>query len=655
MGGRVSADSARRFFMSADGNSLLIGFSPNSGRPVRLSEESVEHGIAVFGSTGSGKTKGLIEPIIDHIIEDPRQPSAVIFNIKDGLGEFVREKAALHGQEHRVFELKPNGPTTINLLAQWMSAGKLGDSLVHSVIAPGEMTDSINAFWVQSAAYILNSIISLLRATSDAADVTINDVYSVCHEFLLSCGAESGQLYGSELLQKLLLRLREKTHALPADHPDRRRMSYELTMAERHVDYMIKLDERPKSSMLAEIMRIFRGVLPFEFASVVNGKSQDNPIDIRRIVDQGQLLVVDFPPQIHGLAGSIICKLVKAQFFTYLIHSRGPSPSTSHRPLYIIADEYQNFATFGEQEDHDNSISAVARSLGLRYIVSCQEPQALYNVAGRAARGMVDNFLRNVRTQIYLRQNSSYDIRRWLEERRLPAVIDHMLPTLRTFTGLLVEDGGRVNMVRLKPSFEAIDHEPSKLSLSALESKRDTLISRWLRSTTGAKRLSSCGNPRRVLVVPSPGTSSLATMDLLEDSLLCAGIPMIRVDGVQLHDPAFQLRMASSFRFSDELATAGVVIVDHLELVPATLEAWQNLNGLISGTRFNTGIPGCRIDFSTIAVVASYEAECKQRIGFPQVTRNSHGLPYLPDKIRQAFRILQLSPTLTRRTGKEVA
>ena len=275
---------------------------------------------------------------------------------------------------------------------------------------------------------------------------------------------------------------------------------------------------------------------------------------------------------------------------------------------------------------------------------------------------MVDNFLRNIRTHVYLRQNDSYDIRRWLDERQLPSVINLMLPTMRTFDGLVLEDGNRVSMVRLLPFFETGTPDAVKLRTSRFEHIRNNLIGDWVRATGGIRQGKSNDVSRRVLVVPEAGGSALSALDRLECSLRSANIPVLRIDGSSLHDPSLALQMAVTYRFSSDIASAGVVMIDRLNLAPETSAAWLNLNGLISGCRFDTGISGYRVDLSGVSLIASYEAERQQRRGFPQVTRDRHGLPFLPTKIKEAFSILQprraapaASVSSSHRARKEVA
>ncbi len=119
----------------------------------------------------------------------------------------------------------------------------------------------------------------------------------------------------------------------------------------------------------------------------------------------GKLILIDLPVQSFRLAGRVAAIAWKFCFQVAVMRRPPPAPGTPHRPVFLWADEAQNFIT-----EQDAEYQAVARSAGGCTVYLTQNRESYRRVLGND--DTVDALLGNLQCKFFC-QNSSPDTNDW--------------------------------------------------------------------------------------------------------------------------------------------------------------------------------------------------------------------------------------------------
>jgi type IV secretory pathway TraG/TraD family ATPase VirD4 len=119
----------------------------------------------------------------------------------------------------------------------------------------------------------------------------------------------------------------------------------------------------------------------------------------------GKIIIIDLPVQEYRLAGRVAALAWKYCFQVAVMRRPPAAPGTHHRPVFLWADEAQNFIT-----DQDAEYQAVARSAGGCTVYLTQNRESYRRVLGND--DTVDALLGNLQCKFFC-QNSSPDTNEW--------------------------------------------------------------------------------------------------------------------------------------------------------------------------------------------------------------------------------------------------
>ena len=426
---------------------------------VNVPERGLFTGIAIFGAVGSGKTSGCMYPYAEQLIAyRSRSPEhrvgGLVLEVKGDFCRKVRTILESHDRATDYVEVNLNADYLYNPLYNDMDAYALAyniASLLNNLFGKGK-----EPFWQQAYTNLVKFIIQLHKVAYDY--VTLFDVYecAINPELLEKKIHEAEQLLHGRHYFAV-------SDALFRAHPELERFQFVADEAARShkalqsaalgevlktgdIDYECQVETSPglidplKLEILEGVKRWFyhdwRRIENKLRTSIVEGISvflslfDDNPMVKRtfcppkqcydpnlnadgrygrplppfaELVEAGKVCALNFPVVLNPGLAKAIGVMMKLDFQRALLN-RIPkiesNPEQHFRQVFFICDEYQHFATAGENEPNgDEKFFALSRQSKCVAIVATQSISSLRStLPGETWRTLLQTF----RTKIFL-------------------------------------------------------------------------------------------------------------------------------------------------------------------------------------------------------------------------------------------------------------
>ncbi len=426
---------------------------------LNVSERGLFTGIAIFGAIGTGKTSGCIYPYAKQLLayksRDPQQRiGGLVLEVKGDFCRKVRTILESHDRTDDYVEVNLNADYRYNPLYNDLDAYALAyniASLLNNLFGKGK-----EPFWQQAYTNLVKFIIQLHKVAYDY--VTLFDVYecAINPELLDRKIHEAEQLVRGRhyfVVSDSLFRVHpelERFHFV-ADEPARSHKALQSDALENiltaeNVDYECQVEASSglvdplKAEILEGVKRWFyhdwRRIENKLRTSIVEGISvflslfDDNPMVKRTfcppkecynsrlnaderfgrplppfadLVEQGKVCALNFPVALNPGLAKAIGVMMKLDFQRALLNRipKIESNSAHHfRQVFFICDEYQHFATAGENEPNgDEKFFALSRQSKCIPIVATQSISSLRStLPGETWRALLQTF----RTKIFL-------------------------------------------------------------------------------------------------------------------------------------------------------------------------------------------------------------------------------------------------------------
>ena len=426
---------------------------------VNVPERGLFTGIAIFGAIGTGKTSGCIYPYAEQLLayrshDREQRLGGLVLEVKGDFCRKVRIILESHDRSEDYVEVNLNADYRYNPLYNDLDAYALAyniASLLNNLFGKGK-----EPFWQQAYTNLVKFIIQLHKVAYDY--VTLFDVYecAINPELLEKRIHEAEQLVRGRhyfVVSDSLFRSHpelERFHFV-ADEPARSHKALESAALEEilkseGVDYESQVETSPglvdplKAEILEGVKRWFyhdwRRIENKLRTSIVEGISvflslfDDNPMVKRtfcppkecydsklnaderygrplppfaELVEQGKVCALNFPVALNPGLAKAIGVMMKLDFQRALL-TRIPKietqPDQHFRQVFFICDEYQHFATAGENEPNgDEKFFALSRQSKCIPIVATQSISSLRStLPGETWRTLLQTF----RTKIFL-------------------------------------------------------------------------------------------------------------------------------------------------------------------------------------------------------------------------------------------------------------
>jgi hypothetical protein len=432
-----------------------------------IPERGLYTGIAIIGAVGTGKTSACMYPYLEQLLayraSDPsRRLAALVLEVKGDFCAHVKRMLARHRRAKDYVEIGLGSKYRYNPLHNDLDAYALAygiATLMTNLFGRGK-----EPFWQQASTNLVKFVILLHQALDDY--VTLFQVYEhIINPDLLRTTIEDGARRFRADNRRVVTS--SDDHLSTADlaawswreTSGRRAFTWfndELVnvLDERHIQYQIEPITDPavetvKAAQFEAVKRWFENdwmrIEPKLRTSIVEGVSvflslfDDNPqvkytfcppkeiYDSQRntdgrygealppladLIEQGKVIALNFPIAMNpGLARALGTML--KQDFQRAVLNRIPRmnarPDRVWRPVVFLCDEYQAFATVGENEPSgDEKFFSLARQAKCIPIVATQSISSLRStLPGESWRTLLQAF----RTKVFLALSDDFSAR----------------------------------------------------------------------------------------------------------------------------------------------------------------------------------------------------------------------------------------------------
>ena len=424
-----------------------------------IPERGLFTGIAIFGAIGTGKTSGCMYPYAEQLIayraHDPEERiGGLVLEVKGDFCHKVKDILKRHGREKDYVEVNLNADYRYNPLYNDLDAYALAyniASLLNNLFGKGK-----EPFWQQAYTNLVKFIIQLHKVAYDY--VTLFDVYecAINPELLESRIKEAERLLVGEryaVIPDTAFRSHPELEpfgfapaALRGNHEAPESQTLLDILQKTQIEYTVRATspsgapDQIKQEILEGVKRWFyhdwRRIENKLRTSIVEGISvflslfDDNPMVKRtfcppkecydpklnadgkygrslppfsELIEAGKICALNFPVSLNPGLAKAIGVMMKLDFQRAVLN-RIPkienNPKQYFRQVFFICDEYQHFATVGENDPNgDEKFFALSRQAKCIPIVATQSISSLRStLPGESWRTLLQTF----RTKIFL-------------------------------------------------------------------------------------------------------------------------------------------------------------------------------------------------------------------------------------------------------------
>jgi TraM recognition site of TraD and TraG len=444
--------------------SLVLGEIHNPRLPIpaekpswlTIPERGLFTGTIIIGAVGSGKTSCCMYPFTDQLLgyraADPdAKPSGLVLEVKGDFCHKVKEILRQRGREGDYIEISLNSDWAYNPLHNDLDGYALAygiASLLNNLFGKGK-----EPFWQQAYTNLIKFIIILHKV--GFGYVTLFDVYesaissevlerkikeaeqNILGKCFLGVSREVFQQHAQELAT-IGFEADETGHMYRVPQTSQAREALQKLAVEPTVQYDRRTSsvDQDKKEQLEAVKRWYNGdwknldkklqTSIIEGISVFLSLFDDNPRvkrtfcppaeqtptpasgrkplpPIATLLEQGKIVALNFPASMNPGLARAIGVMLKMDFQRAVLN-RIPSiaarPDKLWRPVVFICDEYQHFATVGENEPSgDEKFFSLSRQAKCVPIVATQSISSLKTtLPGETWRTLLQTF----RTKIFL-------------------------------------------------------------------------------------------------------------------------------------------------------------------------------------------------------------------------------------------------------------
>ncbi|CDQ11960.1 conserved membrane protein of unknown function [Acidithiobacillus ferrivorans] len=358
-------------------------------------------GAFVVGPPGTGKTAGVLRPALDQLFahqaaEAGQKMAGLIMDYKASLVPPVREAAARNGRMDDLLLIGPAhgvrwNPLHAPELEPRVLAGRILAVLENM---SGQSSKGDTAWIVDNASRVAEHAIGIVRTATGY--VTLQDV----HEFITGLSANLDNAAEDET---------------PARAADAFLVPYDALFKsnggdniayQHHRCYFVQefagIESRYRTIYINELQRVTQYFVDPKYTELYSPREAEiNYPGAAEAIDRGLVTVLDATVDKYGSLATMLGIFLKLDFQRAAIgrpqrHRDDPAYNFT-RPLLFLCDEYQEFATTGEQGD--DSFYAVCRESKVISIVATQSRASLVRRLGEDRTKVL---LASLRTKIFL-------------------------------------------------------------------------------------------------------------------------------------------------------------------------------------------------------------------------------------------------------------
>jgi type IV secretory pathway TraG/TraD family ATPase VirD4 len=351
-------------------------------------------GTLILGATGSGKTSGSGRLLAQSFLSGCF--GGIVLTAKEDETALWQRYAEQTGRTEQLCIVRPGGPFKLNFLDYQSTlpfdrGGSVENTveLFHTILESYSRNKrKADSFWANTAKQLLRNLIRVFRASGARIDI------AAIRRFLSEVpidteAARAGAWKTSPTFGRLIGEARLRTRGTPDEKFMDEAVRYWT------VD-LPNLADKTRSIVVMDLVSMLDLFFDPAVWDLFCGETTITP----EAVFDGAILVIDLPIKKYLSIGRI-AQIIWKHLFQLAVERRSDPNDASRRPVFLWADEAQNFWS-----DSDGLFQATARSSRCATVYLTQNIPGFYaQVGGELAKERVDGFLANLCTKIFHNNN----------------------------------------------------------------------------------------------------------------------------------------------------------------------------------------------------------------------------------------------------------
>lgn len=339
---------------------LLSKISKNKGmvsnQNIALSQEDASKHILIMSGSGSGKTIGLINPLLMQLVD--QDCGGLIFDIR---GNFHRSVSTIFEAANRIDRLKIVAERGISFNLIEGLDPETAASFLKSAL---RLSDSspIDDCWLDVAWDLFRNVLGVLYISKEHYNLRS------LHRYLFD--AKHREMINKAAQKAEEAKETEKEFQALEESQQRRLNSYR----KYYDDVFSQCDQAIQIGVLAKIKQILS---PFSHPTIADLFCKHSDGHINEILE-GAVYLVTLPLSDWGLCGKVIYNLIKLRFFNLMQQRKNKLDWNQDRPVFFMCNDYQEIVSANRNELSDLNFWDVARDSKTIGIISIPYVKSLY-------------------------------------------------------------------------------------------------------------------------------------------------------------------------------------------------------------------------------------------------------------------------------------
>lgn len=357
-------------------------FAPSEGLPFILSLNDLRRHLLIFGGTGSGKTHGLLRPMINQALEQPDLGVLIL----DGKGSLPAEYEGIKD----VILVTPKN--SVISLVSGLTPALLVDTLA-DIYQPDAASDASATYWINQGTMLMTKAATLCHfvggdywtLTAVVKATTIKD-------------------YRDEVIELIKEKVDGDVDNIPTYVMEA--INYFIT------EWDTKKDEKYVSNTIESARAFVNEFQKYpELKPWMDAAAGGDSIDITSVLT-GSRIAVNIPEYEYFRAGAGIVALLKSRVYAG-IRARAAKDESEwladgQKPVLMVIDEAQDVVT-----KEDTAMLPIVRSLGLAVVAATQ---TIEGIEARLKKEMANKWV-GVFSSFALLKNSSHATYEWVSRK----------------------------------------------------------------------------------------------------------------------------------------------------------------------------------------------------------------------------------------------
>jgi hypothetical protein len=374
--------------------------APDRGTMISFDGESIRQGVFVFGGTGSGKTRLVIRPLFERLMNAVWGPGHKIgAYVTDGKGTLWKDLAPVVAHRNDIAIIGTAEDQFGLDLCQGMSPLEI--STTFKAVAGQLQGASKEDFWPESASLLLMHSATLARALQMSEGLC--EVWKQkrsCMPYSLIGIAQIAS--NTDLLQQCFDEFKKMADILDEDEANGVVVDPEIisvmTAADQSIQWLsgthLKQGDNTRGSVVANVSSVLGKLsgapdITERFCSGAYKKM----VDVDHAL-KGGILFIAVGETEHGMAGKVVTCWLKTRLYIMARRRLIDDPEgCKNTSCALIADEYQMLATIGP--DSCATFFNISRETGVFMVAATQSVAALNQSIGEHATANLMNLLRS--------------------------------------------------------------------------------------------------------------------------------------------------------------------------------------------------------------------------------------------------------------------